>query len=433
MLYQESSGWSGARARSRGTAANPVAVLAYRSRPVTAPSVEELDRLLRSAQERNRSEGLTGLLVYDRGCFFQWLEGPDLGVMRVWNSIRRDPRHTDFKILRQQTVPKRFFGWHMRLARRSHGEIDRALATMKTPHELLRKLRLQPSVLTDSTWDQVFADAVLPRLRPALPTLRDAGLPRREASVVQFRPRPAEPRPPASIWHAHRGAGDELAKLLLEVDPADAERFVDGLLDHGAGLEPLFHEVFEPAARCLGGLWEADRCDDFHVTLAMGRLQVEVRRLGLTRMRPQQFTERGQAILIAPQPGEPHGLGASMSCELFLRDGWDVSCEISSDNNMLKDILHGQWFDVLEISSSGALRRDHQLPALRGTIRAARAASLNPALAVIVDGRSFVERPEAYLEVGADLGCISATYAVPAAHQLLRIRRMAHFALAGRR
>jgi hypothetical protein len=86
-------------------------------------------------------------------------------------------------------------------------------------------------------------------------------------------------------------------------------------------------------------------------------------------------------------------------------------------------MLHAQWYDVLELSLSGAVRREQQLPAMRVTIRAARAASLNPALAVIVDGRSFFDRPQAYLDVGADVGCGTSTDAVPAAEHLLESSR----------
>jgi hypothetical protein len=56
---------------------------------------------------------------------------------------------------------------------------------------------------------------------------------------------------------------------------------------------------------------------------------------------------------------------------------------------------------------------------MRVTIRAAQASSMNPALAILVEGRSFFERPRAYLDVGADIGCVSATDAVLTAERLL--------------
>jgi hypothetical protein len=108
-----------------------------------------------------------------------------------------------------------------------------------------------------------------------------------------------------------------------------------------------------------------------------------------------------------------------LASELFWRGGWDVACEFPNTDDALRDLVHQQWFDVLELSSSGSLCRDHRLQAMRSSIQAAQSASLNPALAVIVDGRSFFERPDAYLEVGAHLACISSIDALPAAEHLL--------------
>jgi hypothetical protein len=387
-----------------GADPDPLTVLAYRSRATAPPTDADLDELLRTAQARNHAHGVTGILVYDDGHFMQWLEGPRAAVGRIWDSIRRDPRHDDFTILRQQAVPKRFFtGWDMRLVRRMRGPIDKVLAVMQAPQDLPDRFRVPPAALPADAWERLFAEVVIPSLR---------------STVARFGRRPIE-TPAAALWHAQREAGPALANILLAVDAGGTARYVDSLVEQGAGLEALYQGVFEPAARCLGGLWEDDHCNDLEVTLALGRLQVEARRMGAALAHPEYLARPGHAVLVAPQPGEPHGLNATLCSELFHRQGWDVSSEFPSSDGVLREILHAQWFDVLELSSSGAVRREQQLPAMRLTIRAARAASLNPALAVIVDGRSFFDRPRAYLDVGADLGCLTSTDAVPAAEQLL--------------
>jgi hypothetical protein len=379
-------------------------VLAYRSRAVATPTDADLDQLLRAAQERNRAQGVTGVLIYDDGQFFQWLEGPRAAVTRIWDSIRRDTRHCDFKLLRQEGIPGRFFkGWDMRLAARTRGQIDKVLAVMEAPEELLARLRVQPKALPGYVWDRVVTELVIPGLRSTL-------------SRVERHPERVRPPTP---WQPQREAASTLAGILLAVDTGGTARFVDELVAQGARVEALYHGVFEPAARCLGGLWEDDRCNDLDMTLALGRLQVEAHRLGAVLPAPEHIARPVHTVLVAPQPGEPHGLNAALCSELFHRQGWDVSSEFPSSDGVLRDILHAQWFDVLELSLSGAVRREHQLPAMRLTIRAARAASLNPALAVIVDGRSFFEQPRAYLDVGADVGCLTSTQAVPAAEQLL--------------
>jgi hypothetical protein len=377
-------------------------MLAYRSRAIAAPTDRELDALLRNAQSRNRTEQLSGLLIYDQGYYFQWLEGPQEALQRVWHSIMRDPRHREIQILREQAMPKRFFGdWDMRLARRARGKLDTALAVLETPEDLLKRVRVLPSGLERGSWDDIFADVVVPQLR------------KRHLSAHPM------PRRIAAIWHAEIGAAEELAGRVLTMDDAPVAEYLNRLVDQGASPEILFQEVFEPAARYIGGLRDEELRNDLEITLSLVHLQVAVRRLTASFHHPLYAIRPGHAILIAPEPGEPHNLSAAMASELFWRDGWDVSCEFPLTDGDLGKLVHERWFDVLELSLSTALKREQALAAVGITIKAAQAASLNPALMVIVDGRAFVERPRTYLDVGADAGCVSVVETVPAAHRLL--------------
>lgn len=91
----------------------------YRSRAVSPQTDLDLFYLLAHARQRNDALGLSGLIIYDRGFFFQWLEGNNVGLGKVWNSIRRDPRHHDVLVLADQTIPVRLFqDWHMQFAHR---------------------------------------------------------------------------------------------------------------------------------------------------------------------------------------------------------------------------------------------------------------------------------------------------------------------------
>ena len=58
------------------------------------------------------------------------------------------------------------------------------------------------------------------------------------------------------------------------------------------------------------------------------------------------------------------------------------------------------------------------------SIRTAHDASVNSNLAVIVDGRVFVESPQGSIDIGADAGCLSVTESVPAAERLVRALAM---------
>jgi hypothetical protein len=407
MLHHEFTPWTAGRSSTATphTTDEPIGMLAYRSRAVTAPSDRELDLLLRNAQSRNHAEQLSGLLIYDQGYYFQWLEGPQDALQRIWNSIQRDPRHRDIQILREQTMPKRFFGdWDMRLARRTRGKLDAALAVLETPEDLLKRVRILPSNLERGIWDDIFADVVVPQLRNR-----------------HLTPHPM-PRRVTTIWHAEIGAAEELAGRVLTMNDAPVAEYLNRLVDEGASPEILFQEVFEPAARHLGGLRDEDLRNDLEITLGLGLLKVAVRRLSAAFAHPLYAIRPGHAVLVAPEPGEPHTLAAAMASELFWRDGWDVSCEFPSNDGDLGRLVRERWFDVLELSLSTAVRREQALSAMGITIRAAQAASMNPALMVIVDGRAFVERPRTYLDVGADAGCVSVVEAVPAAHRLLATR-----------
>jgi hypothetical protein len=376
-----------------------VAMMVYRSRAVSMLSDGELELLLQKAQVRNRSEGLTGLLIYDQGNFFQWLEGPAAGLARVWESIKHDPRHRDPQVLRAQTIPKRFFGgWDMRLALRSRARADVGFEIV-TPERALRlEQQRGPLALASGVWEEIFADLVVPKLKSAhLPA----------------------PQPVALFWHAEADAPVTLAGKSLALDPGATAQYLDELVAQGASLETLYGEVFEPAIRHLGGLWYDDQTSDADVTLGLGRLQIEARRLSSELAHPLHVLKPGHAVLVAAQPGEQHGVNSAMSSELFWRDGWDVSFESPTTDTMLTELVHDRWFDVLDLSLSGAYRRDDRLQAMGVSVRAAQAASLNPALAVVVNGRAFVERPSTYFAVGADAACVTVIESVAIAQRLL--------------
>lgn len=99
---------------------NNLSAVIYRSRALTLQSDLDLFHLLSQARDRNARLELSGMIVYDRGFFFQWLEGNDAQLGDVWNSIRRDSRHHDVLVLADQRIPDRLFqNWHMRFAHRN--------------------------------------------------------------------------------------------------------------------------------------------------------------------------------------------------------------------------------------------------------------------------------------------------------------------------
>jgi hypothetical protein len=212
------------------------------------------------------------------------------------------------------------------------------------------------------------------------------------------------------------GAGDadarvaDLARLLIGPDPDAAEVLLGAAHDKRGTIAPLCTLLLEPAARRLGDLWSADDCSEYEVTLGLCRLQTAIRRL--EQEPSHNAAPAGPVVLVAPQPGETHLLGAALDAELLWRAGWDMHARFPDSDAELQALLAETWFDVLDLSLSAAFRREHWLPRLTRTIERARRASRNPALLVVVAGRLFCEEQAAAQRVGANLACTSAAQTV---------------------
>lgn len=387
--------------------------LTYRSRAVAPMSELELHRLLRAAQIRNRAEGITGLVIYDSGRFFQWLEGPAEGLARVWDSVSRDPRHTGIEVLGNQPTAERFFGdWDLKLSNRGApaGAETEAQAddtpddNFDIPEELIDSLYLTPEA----------APALLARLSPLalVPKQAAAATHRTQSALLSLVQTVVIPKLIELHVPAPRGfAGpisqvDELVRLLIGAEPDAAAALIVQLQARASSIKFLLASVFEPAARSLGDLWQADDCSEFDVTLGLCRLQTALRHICIGAARTALVLP--PAVLVVPQPGEAHMLGAALDSELLWQAGWDTHAEFPATDAALDAMLAGTWFDALDLSLSAAFQREHWLPRLAETIAHARTASRNPALVVVVGGRIFGEPGGSTLQVGADASCESS-------------------------
>jgi len=392
-----------------------MSALIYRSRAVHPLSPPDLLELNRAAQARNQREGVTGVLLYDNRHFFQWLEGPDDSVERIMGLIHLDRRHTDIKVLAKQTLPTRAFGnWSMKLA--AAGDVDNpGQDILAPPRDVVETLRRRPDAAPS-----VLAKLGSPKAARlgASNLLADIPLQRKTADVLrrvmlaavvpelalQHSRNPAGPHGARPI-HAHPRA-KELAELLIGADPVAALALLQDLEGSDA-LPLLYAALFEPAARILGDLWCDDECSEFDVTLALCRLQSAVHLLG-TGHRHSCPHRTHPMVLVAPEPGELHRLGAALDADVLRRAGWSPRCEYPVSDQALQDLVAATWFDALDLSLSAAFTREHRLPHLAATITHARRASRNPALVVLVAGRAFVEHAATALSVGADLATTSS-------------------------
>lgn len=348
--------------------------LSYRSQAVEPMSDVALRELEQLADARNRSENLTGVMLYDDGHFFQWLEGPEAGLAHVWESVQRDRRHHNIQVSNVGPVRQRVFG-------------DFGMKVLRRADPLW-----SASALLAKTLPQLVESVVIPAL---------AG---RRIELARALPA-VEPRVA------------ELARLLIATDPTAALIMARELARSAGPIESARASVFDPTARSLGDLWYQDDCSGVELDLALARMKELAHELGEADVSKHL---KPFAVLVAPQPGEPHLLSAALDTEVLWRAGWDAHEEFPDTDEALHALVAGEWFDALDLSLSPALRREDAVERLERTIASARLASRNPALVVVVGGRVFAEQASLSLSVGADVNASQVLHLAASIEEALR-------------
>lgn len=70
---------------------------------------DELQDIVITCRRRNTLLGITGLLLYRDGSVVQYLEGTEVSIRLVLESIKRDPRHTGMLFVLDREIDKRDF------------------------------------------------------------------------------------------------------------------------------------------------------------------------------------------------------------------------------------------------------------------------------------------------------------------------------------
>ena len=78
-----------------GYAAPVLHTFVYCSRAAEGVDDVQVGRIVESAQRRNLARGITGVLVFGSGVFFQWIEGPPAQMQNLIASLYDDARHYD--------------------------------------------------------------------------------------------------------------------------------------------------------------------------------------------------------------------------------------------------------------------------------------------------------------------------------------------------
>ena len=95
--------------------------LIYISRSTFAPSemsniIEpNVARILLKSRVNNKKNGLVGVLYFGDGCFFQCLEGNVEAVDRLYETLLKDIRHKDLKVVSRKSIDSlTFSNWSMK-------------------------------------------------------------------------------------------------------------------------------------------------------------------------------------------------------------------------------------------------------------------------------------------------------------------------------
>ena len=86
----------------------------YASRAAAPLQAQVIDAILSQSRDHNPRLGITGMLCYSDDLFLQVLEGGRDEVCELYNTIVRDDRHTNVRLLSFEEIAERRFGsWTM--------------------------------------------------------------------------------------------------------------------------------------------------------------------------------------------------------------------------------------------------------------------------------------------------------------------------------
>lgn len=202
---------------------------------------------------------------------------------------------------------------------------------------------------------------------------------------------------------------ETLAEYLAAVRSGDRKRALDVVIAaqrNGADLAQLYMDVFQPALREIGQLWECNELSVAEEHLATAITQSIMARLYTEATLPR---ESGRHLVAACAEYERHEVGLRMLCDFLDLEGWTTTfLGASVPTASLARMICERKPDVLAMSASLA----PHVTQLRHTIRAVKEACGDKPPIILVGGRVFHETPELAYAIGADITARDAREAV---------------------
>jgi len=118
----------------------------YHSHIAPQAAVDCVADIVKTARSFNKTQGITGLLVFDGQRFCQYIEGPQPALRNLIASIARDPRHTTFTPLYEHPCEhgRKFATWAMAYVLVDDVEPLASISTAQGPSALNKLQELLP-------------------------------------------------------------------------------------------------------------------------------------------------------------------------------------------------------------------------------------------------------------------------------------------------
>ena len=117
---------------------SPLYSLVYTSTASRPLATSDLENILLHARKNNLQEHVTGLLLFTEGKFMQYLEGPQSGVLKIFDIIKKSKLHKEITEVSRKP-----------LASREYGDWSMAFLADVDAHSLRRAVEEENAPLTD--------------------------------------------------------------------------------------------------------------------------------------------------------------------------------------------------------------------------------------------------------------------------------------------
>ena len=211
----------------------------------------------------------------------------------------------------------------------------------------------------------------------------------------------------------------DFSNTLIDNDGDAVEQYLQKMRDRGHSQETLFLGLTSEAARHLGVLWEDDRRTFIEVTIGVARLQRVLCEFNASFS--PSCPDGRKRVLLCALAGERHDFGLDMVACFMRHAAWDVELRKECRTQDVADAVAHERFAIVGLTLSAG----SGLEALCRAIQAARAASINHAIGVLVGGPLFRANPGLVTQVGADAMATDAASARLLARRLLQ-RQQSH-------